>query len=92
MQTQLRQLPSVDKLLQNDQLAALTEIHGHALVVDAIRAELTTALRRIIRRPAASAERSLKRRLPPELQYGPPCSRLSTQLGHHSTPTWAGRC
>lgn len=43
MQAQLRQLPSVDKLLQNDQLAPLTEIHGHVLVVDAIRAELDLA-------------------------------------------------
>ena len=48
MQAQLRQLPSVDKLLQSDQLAALTEIHGRALVVDAIRTELDHARRRIM--------------------------------------------
>lgn len=48
MQAQLRQLPSVAKLLQSDQLAALTEIHGRALVVDAIRTELDYARRRIM--------------------------------------------
>ncbi|MCL4300895.1 MAG: L-seryl-tRNA(Sec) selenium transferase [Anaerolineae bacterium] len=48
MQTQLRQLPSVDKLLQNDQLAPLTEIHGHGLVVDAIRAELDLARQGVV--------------------------------------------
>jgi L-seryl-tRNA(Ser) seleniumtransferase len=46
--TQLRQLPSVDKLLQSSQLAALAEIHGHTLVVEAIRAELDQARRRIL--------------------------------------------
>lgn len=57
MQTQLRQLPSVDKLLLNDQLAALAEIHGHALVVEAIRAELTTARQRVLAgEPAASVD------------------------------------
>lgn len=48
MQAQLRQLPSVDKLLQTDQLAPLTKIHGRALVVDAIRDELDLARRRIL--------------------------------------------
>lgn len=48
MQTQLRQLPSVDKLLQSDQLAPLAEIHGHDLVVEAIRTELDLARRRIM--------------------------------------------
>lgn len=58
MQAQLRQLPSVDKLLQNDQLAPLTEIHGHALVVDAIRAELDLARRQIrAGQPVQSAAR-----------------------------------
>ncbi len=55
MQTQLRQLPSVDKLLLNDQLAALTKIYGHDLVVEAIRAELMLARQRILAgSPAAS--------------------------------------
>lgn len=48
MQSQLRQLPSVDKLLQTDLLAPLTEIHGRALLVDAIRGELDLARRRIL--------------------------------------------
>ncbi|GIK43327.1 MAG: L-seryl-tRNA(Sec) selenium transferase [Chloroflexota bacterium] len=61
MQAQLRQLPSVDKLLQNDQLAPLTEIHGHALVVDAIRAELDLARQCIIAgQPVQSAAALVK--------------------------------
>lgn len=48
MRTQLRQLPSVDKLLQSERLAALAQIHGHALVVEAIRAELDQARRQIM--------------------------------------------
>lgn len=48
MQAQLRQLPSVDKLLQTDLLAPLTKIHGRALLVDAIRGELDLARRRIL--------------------------------------------
>ncbi|MBI1879677.1 MAG: L-seryl-tRNA(Sec) selenium transferase [Chloroflexi bacterium] len=48
VQAQLRQLPSVDKLLQNNQLTALVEIHGRTLVVDAIRAELDRARQRIM--------------------------------------------
>jgi L-seryl-tRNA(Ser) seleniumtransferase len=55
MQTQLRQLPSVDKLLQSDQLAALTAIHGRTLVVDAVRAELATARQRILAGEAAAS-------------------------------------
>jgi L-seryl-tRNA(Ser) seleniumtransferase len=41
-------LPSVDRLLQSHRLAALAEIHGHTLVVDAIRAELDQARQRIM--------------------------------------------
>jgi L-seryl-tRNA(Ser) seleniumtransferase len=43
MHSQLRQLPSVDKLLQTDQLTALAKRHGHALVAEAVRAELDSA-------------------------------------------------
>lgn len=58
MQTQLRQLPSVDKLLHSEQLAPLTEVHGHALVADAIRAELNLARQQVMAgQPAQSAER-----------------------------------
>ncbi len=59
MQTQLRQLPSVDKLLQSDQLAALTTIHGRTLVVDAVRAELATARRRILAGEVAASVSTL---------------------------------
>jgi L-seryl-tRNA(Ser) seleniumtransferase len=56
VQTQLRQLPSVDKLLQSDQLAPLAESHGHVMVVDAIRAELDLARQRVMAgQPAQSA-------------------------------------
>jgi L-seryl-tRNA(Ser) seleniumtransferase len=41
-------LPSVDKLLQSERLAPLAEIHGRALVVDAVRAELEQARQRIL--------------------------------------------
>ncbi|HXV97918.1 MAG TPA: L-seryl-tRNA(Sec) selenium transferase, partial [Anaerolineae bacterium] len=47
-QAQLRQLPSVDKLLQSDQLAVLAQTHGRALVVEAIRTELDQARQRIM--------------------------------------------
>jgi L-seryl-tRNA(Ser) seleniumtransferase len=59
MQAKLRKLPSVDKLLQNDELAALSEIHGHQLVVEAIRAELDVARQRIVAGQAAPSPVSL---------------------------------
>lgn len=46
--TQLRQLPSVDKLLQDDRLAALTQRYGRALIVEAVRAELALARQRLL--------------------------------------------
>lgn len=66
MQAQLRQLPSVDKLLQSDQLAAQAQIYGRALVVDAIRAELDQARQRVLAgesplSPAALAEAAVAR-------------------------------
>jgi len=48
LQDQLRQLPSVDALLQNHTLRALEEHYGHALVVEACRAALDTARQRIL--------------------------------------------
>ena len=45
MQSELRKLPSVNNLLQTDQLVQLAETHGHDLVVEAIRIELDTARR-----------------------------------------------
>ncbi|MDX1524155.1 MAG: L-seryl-tRNA(Sec) selenium transferase [Anaerolineae bacterium] len=48
MQTELRKLPSVDKLLQHASLARLLSVHGRELVVDAIRAETDQARRSIL--------------------------------------------
>jgi L-seryl-tRNA(Ser) seleniumtransferase len=48
MQAELRKLPSVDKLLQNDKLATLCQIHGRQLVVDAIRSELEIVRQQIV--------------------------------------------
>jgi L-seryl-tRNA(Ser) seleniumtransferase len=57
MQAELRKLPSVDKLLQTEVLADLTEVHGHRLVTDAVRAELEAARRQIMAgQPARSLE------------------------------------
>jgi L-seryl-tRNA(Ser) seleniumtransferase len=63
MQAELRKLPSVDKLLQNDELAALSEIHGHQLVVEAIRAELDVARQRIVAGQATPSLASLGQRI-----------------------------
>lgn len=46
--TQLRQLPSVDKLLQDHQLIALAQTYGRTLVVEAVRAELALARQRLL--------------------------------------------
>ena len=48
MQSELRKLPSVNNLLQTDQLVQLAETHGHDLVVEAIRIELDTARRQVL--------------------------------------------
>jgi L-seryl-tRNA(Ser) seleniumtransferase len=56
MPTELRQLPSVDKLLQQAEVAALSEQHGRQVVVKAIRTELEAARQAIMAgRPAQSA-------------------------------------
>ncbi len=76
MQAQLRQLPSVDKLLQSYPLANLIQTHGRTLVVEAIRAELETARQRILAdQPADSttdlaqaAANRLSAQLQPSLQ------------------------
>jgi L-seryl-tRNA(Ser) seleniumtransferase len=47
-QDQLRQLPSVDALLQDLTLRALEQRYGHTLVVEACRAALDTARQRIL--------------------------------------------
>ncbi|MCX7838143.1 MAG: L-seryl-tRNA(Sec) selenium transferase [Anaerolineae bacterium] len=48
MQDQLRQLPSVDALLQDLTLRALEQRYGHTLVVEACRAALDAARQRIL--------------------------------------------
>lgn len=45
---QLRQLPSVDRLLNAPRLRELAAAHGHDLVVDAVRATLDEARQRIL--------------------------------------------
>jgi L-seryl-tRNA(Ser) seleniumtransferase len=59
MQSPLRQLPSVDKLLQQHQLIPLTQTHGHSLVVEAIRAELGAARQRILAGEMVGTENDL---------------------------------
>lgn len=57
MQAELRKLPSVDKVLQTEVLAGLAEVHGHRLVMDAVRAELEVDRRQIMAgQPARSLE------------------------------------
>lgn len=61
MQTELRNLPSVDKLLQSDELAGLSTRHSREVVVQAIRAELDEARRQIMAgHPARPAEALVK--------------------------------
>jgi L-seryl-tRNA(Ser) seleniumtransferase len=48
VQTQLRQLLSVDKLLQSQKLADLTQTYGRDLVVASVRAELESTRHRIL--------------------------------------------
>jgi L-seryl-tRNA(Ser) seleniumtransferase len=53
MQTELRKLPAVDKLLQEEQLKELTSLHGRQVVLEAVRAELEMARQQILAgRPA----------------------------------------
>lgn len=47
MQTELRKLPSVDKLLQHIKLRDLAETHGRELLVNVARAELNAVRQRI---------------------------------------------
>ena len=46
-QKELRKLPSVEKLLQQADLARLTQVHGRQVVIEAIRAETDQARRQI---------------------------------------------
>lgn len=57
MQPELRKLPSVDKLLQHSQVAALLERHGRQMVVEAARAALNVARQDIMAgQPAHSTD------------------------------------
>ncbi len=56
-QTELRKLPSVDKLLQADAVAGLVERHGRNLTLDALRAAIDDARQAILSgEPARAAE------------------------------------
>lgn len=55
MQAEFRKLPSVNKLLEQDELRQLGEIHSHELLVKAIQSELEAARQKIVAgHPAAS--------------------------------------
>jgi L-seryl-tRNA(Ser) seleniumtransferase len=57
MQTELRKLPSVDKLLQIEALAHLANHYSRQIVIEAIRAELEQARQQILAgQPALSTE------------------------------------
>ena len=47
-QSELRKLPSIDKLLQAEAVASLVEQHGHELTADALRAALDNARQAIL--------------------------------------------
>ncbi len=59
MQSELRNLPSVDKLLQTAELAALVAVHGHRVVVAAIRAELDLVRQQILAGQPSGVEAAL---------------------------------
>lgn len=71
MQDELRKLPSVDKLLQQDPLLVLVDTHGHQMVAEAIRVELNTARQQVLDGHHAPDEVSLIQQI---------VSRLSTDL------------
>ncbi len=48
MRAELQKLPSVDKLLQHNDLSQLAELHGHRMLVESIRASLDEARRQIL--------------------------------------------
>ncbi len=54
-QAELRKLPAVDALLQQERLQRLEQKHGHELLVEASRAELEAARQRVLGGQAAPA-------------------------------------
>lgn len=63
MQAELRKLPSVNNLLQNDKVAQLVNAHGHDLVVQAIRTELEAARQQVLAGETSPSTRALVQRL-----------------------------
>lgn len=61
IQAELRKLPSVNKLLQANEIAALTEVHGHEVVTGAIRDELERVRQRVIAGKLAASATELTR-------------------------------
>jgi len=59
MQSELRKLPSVDTLLQHDDLTALSRRHSHQVVVEAIRTELDIARQQILSGHSTGSEDDL---------------------------------
>ena len=59
MQSELRKLPSVDKLLQHDELTAISKLHSHQVVVEAIRTELDIARQQILLGNSSGSEDTL---------------------------------
>ncbi len=58
-QSELRKLPSIDKLLQAEAVAVLVEQHGHELTADALRATLANARQAILNGEPAPEAKSL---------------------------------
>jgi L-seryl-tRNA(Ser) seleniumtransferase len=58
-QSELRKLPSVDRLLQVDSVAGLVERHGRDLTIDALRATLDEARQAILRGESAPEDAAL---------------------------------
>src|SRR5262245_10700795 len=61
MHTELRKLPAVDKLLQEARLQELADLHGHQVVLEAIRVELAVARQHIIAGQPAQSPHDLAR-------------------------------
>ncbi len=59
MQAELSKLPSVNKLLQQRNLNRLADVHGHDLLVNAIRTELEVARQQIIAGQPSPSEAEL---------------------------------
>ena len=63
-QSELRKLPSIDKLLQAEAGAILAEQHGHELTADALRAPLDKTRQAILNGESAPKPRLFSLRPP----------------------------